>query len=120
MYIKKTGKNIFGAVLTSAEKKAMDIEIQKELAEYDRKNVKEICSIIIRILRDEFGFSKKKAKQFYMSVDSSVMNLIRYYELGLGDDAWISTRILKEQGIDIDEWEAELHEKEKQDDLNVT
>ena len=37
MIIKKSGKNIFGAELTVAERKAMDIEIQKEIAEFNQK-----------------------------------------------------------------------------------
>lgn len=37
MQVKKAGGKVYGAVLTAAEKKAMDLEIQRELAEYDRK-----------------------------------------------------------------------------------
>ena len=36
MQVKKAGGKVYGAVLTAAEKKAMDLEIQRELAEYDR------------------------------------------------------------------------------------
>lgn len=32
MYLKKAGGKVYGAVLTAAEKKAMDMEIQRELA----------------------------------------------------------------------------------------
>lgn len=39
MHVKKAGGKVYGAILTAAEKKAMDIEIQKELAEYDRKHI---------------------------------------------------------------------------------
>lgn len=35
MQVKKAGGKVYGAVLTAAEKKAMDLEIQRELAEYD-------------------------------------------------------------------------------------
>lgn len=38
MQVKKAGGKVYGAVLTAAEKKAMDLEIQRELAEYDRKH----------------------------------------------------------------------------------
>lgn len=34
MQVKKAGGKVYGAVLTAAEKKAMDLEIQRELAEY--------------------------------------------------------------------------------------
>lgn len=42
MQVKKAGGKVYGAVLTAAEKKAMDLEIQRELAEYDRKHIAEI------------------------------------------------------------------------------
>lgn len=35
MKVKKAGKRVFGAVMSAAEKKAMDMEIQRQLAEYD-------------------------------------------------------------------------------------
>lgn len=41
MQVKKAGGKVYGAVLTAAEKKAMDLEIQRELAEYDRKHIAE-------------------------------------------------------------------------------
>lgn len=37
MQIKKAGGRIYGAVLTNAEKKAMDMEIKRQLAEMDKK-----------------------------------------------------------------------------------
>lgn len=37
MQIKKAGGKIFGASLTAAEQKAMNMEIQRQLVEYDRK-----------------------------------------------------------------------------------
>ena len=46
MQVKKAGGKVYGAVLTAAEKKAMDLEIQRELAEYDRKHIAEIDATI--------------------------------------------------------------------------
>ena len=37
MRIKKASGRIFGGAMSAAEKKAMDLEIQRQLAEYDRK-----------------------------------------------------------------------------------
>lgn len=42
MKVKKAGKRVFGAVMSVAEKKAMDMEIQRQLKEYDRKHIREI------------------------------------------------------------------------------
>ena len=45
MKVKKAGKRVFGAVMSAAEKKAMDMEIQRQLAEYDRKHIREIDAL---------------------------------------------------------------------------
>ena len=37
MRIKKAGGKVFGAVLTAAERKAMDIEINRQIVEADRR-----------------------------------------------------------------------------------
>ncbi len=37
MKVKKAGKRVFGAVMSRCREKAMDMEIQRQLAEYDRK-----------------------------------------------------------------------------------
>jgi hypothetical protein len=49
MLIRKVGGKVCGAKLTAAEKKAMDIEIQKETAEYVRKTAFEIDAIVLWI-----------------------------------------------------------------------
>lgn len=45
MVVKKAGGKIYGAVLTSAEKKAMNMEIERQLAEYTRKHEVELNAI---------------------------------------------------------------------------
>lgn len=45
MRVKKAGGRIFGGTMSAAEKKAMDLEIQRQLAEYDRKHLIEIDAI---------------------------------------------------------------------------
>lgn len=50
MQVKKAGGKVYGAVLTAAEKKAMDLEIQRELAEYDRKHIAEAAPNLLRRL----------------------------------------------------------------------
>lgn len=37
MQIKKAGGRVYGAILTNAEKKAMNMEIRRQLAEMDKK-----------------------------------------------------------------------------------
>ncbi len=47
MFVKKSGGKIFGAEFTAAEKKALDIEVKRQLAEYDKKHVMELDAINI-------------------------------------------------------------------------
>ena len=44
---KESRKRVFGAVMSAAEKKAMDMEIQRQLAEYDRKHIREIDALVL-------------------------------------------------------------------------
>ena len=65
MKVKKAGKRVFGAVMSAAEKKAMDMEIQRQLAEYDRKHIREIDALVLWELREQLGFGNKRLKKFY-------------------------------------------------------
>ena len=106
MIVKKSAGRVIGAQLTNKEQKALDIEIQKQLAEWTRKHEKEIVAMVLRQVRRTFGSGKKKLKEFFDDFDPDIDALVRKYEMGemSGDDAWLCTRELKEEGIDIDEW----------------
>ena len=95
---------MYGANLTAAEKKAMDLEIQRQFAEYLSKSENEISAIILWELHEQFGFGPKRLKYFYIHFGKSVKELIARYELENSDDIWLCTRKLKEIGVDLDEW----------------
>ncbi len=104
MIIKKSNGRVYGANLTAAEKKAMDLEIQRQFAEYLSKSENEISAIILWELHEQFRFGPKRLKDFYIHFGKSVKELIARYELENSDDIWLCTRKLKEIGIDLDEW----------------
>ena len=52
MRVKKAGGRVYGADLTAAEKKALDIELKRYFAEYDYKNIKEIDAIVLWVLHE--------------------------------------------------------------------
>lgn len=106
MIVKKSAGRVIGAHLTNAEKKAMEIEIQKELAEWTKQHEKELIALVLRQVRRTFGAGKKKLKEFFDDFDPDINALVARYEMGemSGDDAWLCTRELKEAGIDIDKW----------------
>jgi hypothetical protein len=104
MIIKKSNGRVYGANLTAAEKKAMDLEIQRQFADYLSKSENEISAIILWELHEQFRFGQKRLKDFYIHFGKSVKELIARYELENSDDIWLCTRKLKEIGVDLDEW----------------
>lgn len=65
MRIKKAGGKIFGAVLSAAEKKAMDMEINRQIVEADRRYADDIDAMVLYTLHVHLGFGKKRLRKFY-------------------------------------------------------
>lgn len=107
MRFKKSGKTIFGVELTSAEQKAVDAEIYKQLAEDTRKHNLEIVAMTLTTLHEEFGFGESRLRRFFDRYDEIVEDLVKRYELDEGDEPWIAVHKLKEKGIDVEAWCAE-------------
>ena len=63
MRVKKSNGKIFGANLSAAEKKALDMEISRQLAEYSQKYEEEIEAVVLLMLRAEFGFGEERLKR---------------------------------------------------------
>lgn len=104
MQVKKIGGKVYGATLTAAEQKAMNMEIQKQIAEYDRKNIMEMDSIVLWQLHEQFGFGPKRLKRFFDNFIPAMEELVERYEMEDSDQIWLCTHKLKEYGIDIEEW----------------
>ncbi len=62
MHIRKGYGKEHRAVFTKNEQKAMYMEIQRQLAEYDKKHTDELESMILWVLHEEFGFGSKRLK----------------------------------------------------------
>lgn len=103
MRIKKSGGKIFGAELTAAEKKAMDVEIRRELDEYNRQNINEIDAMILWHLHEEFGFGKKRLLRFYKTFSECIKELSERYLTEETRMPWMYQYRLKNYGIDIEE-----------------
>ena len=114
MQIKKSGGRIYGATLTSAEKKAMNIEIRRQLAEMDKKNMEEVDATVLYVLMTEFGFGKKRLRRFHDTFGEQITALVHRYQMNSDDDVWLCTEMLKRRGIDINQWNKELESKNKE------
>lgn len=108
MIVKKAGGKVYGATLTAAERKAMNIEIEKQLAEYTRKHALEVDALFLWYLHEEFGFGLKRLKQAFLGFAPRIDELCDKYEMhDEGDDIWLCTQKLKEMGADLEQWDKE-------------
>ena len=108
MFFKKSGSQVFGVELSKAEKKALDREIRNQLAEYTRKNANEVDAMFLWYLHQEFGFGPERLKRVHHGFMPLIEELCRRYEMNdEGDDIWLCTKLLKDYGIDIEEWNKE-------------
>ena len=79
MRIKKAGGKIFGAVLSAAEKKAMDMEINRQIVEADRRYADDIDAMVLYTLHVHLRFGKKRLRKFYDAFSAEHDRLIQYY-----------------------------------------
>ena len=88
MRIKKAGGKIFGAVLSAAEKKAMDMEINRQIVEADRRYADDIDAMVLYTLHVHLGFGKKRLRKFYDAFSAEHDRLIWYYQMP-DDYTWL-------------------------------
>ena len=106
MRVKKAGGKVFGAVLTSAEKKAMDMEINRQIVEADRRYTDDIDAMVLYTLRVHLGFGKKRLRKFYDAFSAEHDRLIQYYQMP-DDYTWLCKELLKRIGVDVEAWNCE-------------
>lgn len=107
MKVKKAFGKVYGAQMSAAEKKAMDKEIRRQLADYDMKNAVEIDAMVLWILHDKFGFGIKRLKRFFDCFSDEMSELAKRYELDESESSWLCTYKLEQLGVDLNAWEKE-------------
>lgn len=107
---KRNRGRIFGVQFSAKEQKAIDAEILRQCAEFDKKNEHEMDALILWLLHEKFGFGKKRLRAFYDSFSTELDALVKRYEMGDEDKAWLCAYKLKQYGIDIAEWNEEVRE----------
>lgn len=86
----------------------MDMEIQRQCAEFDKKNAREIDAMVLWVLHEVFGFGPDRLHKFYNSFNGQVEALAERYQMtDDGDQVWLCLHKLKEYGINLEEWEKE-------------
>ena len=109
MRVKRSGKYITGADFSAAEKKAMNMEIARQLAEFTRKYKVEIESIYLRELRSSLGYGGVRLRRAFDKFGNDLDELIARYELGEEDKFWVAQESLKEEGFDVEKWHREKY-----------
>ena len=100
--------------LSQHEKKQVNAEIKRQLAEYDKAHAEELDNLVLYILHTEFGFGKKRLKKFYIHFMNGINSLIDRYDMDDEDAIWGCTHKLKEYGLTVEDLQNEqLVEKDK-------
>ena len=113
MIVKKAGGHVYGADLTAAERKALDMEAKRALAEYTRKHELEIEATVLWQVKQLTDWDEGLLKPFYQDFDIALTKLIEWYEMGSDDAQWLCTKRLLDEGIDIEQWRREKYPNEK-------
>ena len=108
-FFKRSGKDIFGVTLNNKEQAALEKECLRQEAEYTRKYEVEIEALVLRQLHHRLGFGEKRLKEFYDTFASDLEEMVKHYELGESDQAWLATKQLKDKGFDIEKWHKEKY-----------
>lgn len=120
MFVLKHNGKIYGAKLTKAEEKAMQIEcdkyIDKCLVEEYKNMCHEIDAIFLWRLHKKLGLGHKRLWEFYTDFHEPLDDMIEKFELEDDDKdrGWLCTHLLKEYGIDIKEWYEKVHKEREE------
>lgn len=103
--VKKFNGRVYGAHLTSAEQRAMDMEINRQLVEKDLQYQEDLDALILYALMRHKGWKKIRLHNFWKDFIVMHKELRDFYQMDKpGDAEWFAHRALKEIGVDIHQW----------------
>lgn len=112
MRVKKYKGKVYGAEFTKEEQKAFDIEVEKQLAEWNAAHDRELTAMSLWILHEQFGFGPERLKKFFMHFHKDIYALNARYLADEGendlDSLYLCSMKVKEYGIDLEAWEKEI------------
>ena len=88
--------------------------MRSQMIEYDRMHENEIDAMMLLALHKLAGFGPKRLKEFYCGFQPMLQQLLQDYNAGVSETEWVCTQALKDYGIDISEWRAELEENQRE------
>ena len=113
MRVNKHNGKIYGAGFTTAERKAIELEIGRQIAEANEQNVSNIDALVLYTLMAHYGWKKDRLYKFWRAFGQEHTELCdRYRMYGVGDNTWLAKQKLKDIGVDVDEWYKEIRQNE--------
>lgn len=89
---------------TNKQKKAMNVEIYRQIFESIGKLSKNMAAVMLWNLHEQEGWGKKKLLRFYNDFLPALKEMQDYYEMyGAEDTEFMCKYKLKEMGIDLDQ-----------------
>lgn len=105
MRVKKLNGKPYGVELTAQERKAMNLEINRQIAARDEKYKEDIDALVLYVLMAHYGWRKKRLHRFWKAFIEEHKALREYYQMNDdGDAEWLAHRMLQEIGVDIHQW----------------
>ena len=113
MRIKKLNGKPYGVEFTAQERKAMNLEINRQIAEKDEKYKEDIDAMVLYVLMVHYGWKKKRLRKFWKAFISEHNALREFYKMDSpGDNEWLAHYKLKQIGVDIHQWYKEDEQSE--------
>lgn len=78
-------------------------EIQKQMSDAVRNEERDIQSLVLYVLMEEFGFGKTRLERFAKKYHECLDNLAKWYEMNSEDELFLVRRKLTEAGINVEE-----------------
>lgn len=104
---KKFKGKTFDVEFTKDEQAAINAEVRKQLSEHVQELRRNIAALVLWNIHTEYGAGKIRLRRFYDKFDKNIEELIKHYELDIGDEQFICRHLLKEHcGIDLVDWES--------------
>ena len=113
MRVKKFNGKPYGVEFTAQERKAMNLEINRQIAERDERYKEDIDAMILYVLMAHYGWKKKRLRKFWNAFIAEHKALREFYQMNeSGDVEWLAHRMLKEIGVDVHQWYKEDEQNE--------
>ena len=103
----KHAAKVEAVVITSAQREAINREINKRVLEIDKEYSRNMEACVLYVLYDVFGYGPIRLRRFYDAFVRTHQDLQKRYEFDTKDTNWLCRHKLEQMGIDLDQWERE-------------